>query len=292
MTFTIGCDPEIFITQNGEAVSAHGLIPGTKSEPFKIEGGAYQIDGTALEFNTDPVPYNAFSEWNEKIVVVMKELEKAVKAKGNYKFNISPVQEYNPEYLASLPDESKELGCDPDFCAYTLKENPRPDGDRPFRTGAGHIHVGWGANIPIENPEHHEICAGFIKMLDCTVGLLMVCMDRDPRRRELYGKAGAYRAKPYGVEYRYPSNVWIATKTRRKVVFNSIQRAVHYASSGHTVESLLRISEADLQKILNEGDVASATQLLHRRIGGTTSQYLSSMDYAAISAKYDKVGGE
>lgn len=65
----------------------------------------------------------------------------------------------------------------------------RPEGDRLFRTGAGHIHIGWGADIPVDNREHHEICASFVKMLDATVGLFMTCIDRDPRRRELYGKA-------------------------------------------------------------------------------------------------------
>jgi hypothetical protein len=30
MKITIGCDPELFVTQDGKFRSAHGLIPGTK----------------------------------------------------------------------------------------------------------------------------------------------------------------------------------------------------------------------------------------------------------------------
>lgn len=262
--FTVGVDPEIFLTLDGKAVSAYGLIEGSKEKPFPVPSGAYQVDGTAVEFNTDPVPLNDFTTFNAKMVTVMKELQKAVSAKGDYKFNISPVQDYDQEYLDSLPDESKELGCDPDYNAYTMEENPRPDGERPFRTGAGHIHVGWGADIPVENREHHEICAGFVKMLDATVGLFMTCIDRDPRRRELYGKAGAYRAKPYGVEYRFPSNVWIQEKALRKAVHTLVGKAVSYMESGASVSKATGQTEEQIRYILDNGDAFLAKQVLRK----------------------------
>lgn len=269
--FTVGVDPEIFLTLDGKAVSAYGLIEGSKEKPFPVPSGAYQVDGTAVEFNTDPVPLNDFTTFNAKMVTVMKELQKAVSAKGNYKFNISPVQDYDQEYLDSLPDESKELGCDPDYNAYTMEENPRPDGERPFRTGAGHIHVGWGADIPVENREHHEICAGFVKMLDATVGLFMTCIDRDPRRRELYGKAGAYRAKPYGVEYRFPSNVWIQEKTLRKAVHTLVGKAVNYMESGYSVRRITGQTEEQIRYILDNGNAILAKQVLRK--SGIIAEY-------------------
>lgn len=263
--FTVGVDPEIFLTLDGKAVSAYGLIEGSKEKPFPVPSGAYQVDGTAVEFNTDPVPLNDFTTFNAKMVTVMKELQKAVSAKGDYKFNISPVQDYDQEYLDSLPDESKELGCDPDYNAYTMEENPRPDGERPFRTGAGHIHVGWGADIPVENREHHEICAGFVKMLDATVGLFMTCIDRDPRRRELYGKAGAYRAKPYGVEYRFPSNVWIQEKVLRKAVHTLVGKAVNYMEAGYSIIKVTGKTEEQIRYILDNGDAFLAKKVLRDR---------------------------
>lgn len=256
--FTIGVDPEIFLRKDGQPVSAHGLIPGDKKAPHPVPGGAIQVDGTAVEFNTEPVPYEDFEAFNAKIVTVMKNLAAEVKSKGNYQFNISPVQEYSQEYFDSIPDDAKELGCDPDYCAYTLEQNPRPEGDRLFRTGAGHIHVGWGADIPTDNPEHHEICAGFVKMLDATIGLFMTVIDRDPRRRELYGKAGAYRAKPYGVEYRFPSNVWLTTRARRKVVHALLTKAVYYMTRGYDCRSILAIDEETVRTILNNGDWVNA----------------------------------
>jgi hypothetical protein len=57
MEFKIGADPEFFLRDKatGKFVSAHGLIPGTKRQPMKVDKGAVQVDGMALEFNIDPV---------------------------------------------------------------------------------------------------------------------------------------------------------------------------------------------------------------------------------------------
>lgn len=263
--FTIGVDPEIFLLDDKKPISAHGLIPGDKKTPHPVPGGAIQVDGTAVEFNTDPVPSNNFEEFNAKIVTVMKELQNEVRKKGNYRFNISPVQEYSQEYFDSIPKEAKELGCDPDYNAYTMEQNPRPEGDRLFRTGAGHIHVGWGANIPTDNEEHHEICANFVKMLDATVGLFMTVIDRDPRRRELYGKAGAYRTKPYGVEYRFPSNVWLTSRLRRKAVHAQVCWAISTMKQGYGVVNVTGVSEEEIRRILDTGDVAAAKRLLRKQ---------------------------
>lgn len=38
--FTIGVDPEFFLTLNGKPVSAHGLIPGDKKETLFLSSEA------------------------------------------------------------------------------------------------------------------------------------------------------------------------------------------------------------------------------------------------------------
>jgi Phage phiEco32-like COOH.NH2 ligase-type 2 len=270
MVFTLGCDPEVFVKKDGAPISAYGLIPGNKTAPYKTERGAVQVDGMALEFNTNPVDYNDFDGFNENIVRTKAALKTFLTERGDGKYNIVeiPVMEFDPAYLASQPDEAKELGCDPDYDAYTLKPNPRPDGDRPFRTGAGHVHVGWGADIPVDNEEHIEICANFVRTLDATVGLFMTFIDRDPRRRELYGKAGAFRPKPYGVEYRTPSNVWIRNKDRRFLMHNLINRAISHQQSGNSFESLsCGLTSSQVQKCINEGKVSLAATVLVEKLG-------------------------
>lgn len=262
--FTIGCDPEIFIIDGkGNPVSAHGLIEGTKEKPFPVSSGAYQVDGMAVEFNTDPVVHSDFNGFNQRVIEVIGQLKAAVKKNNKqYKFFTGSVLDFPKEYFDSLPDSVKELGCDPDYNAYTMEENPRPDGERLFRTAAGHIHVGWGADIPVDNEEHLEICASFVKMLDATVGLLMTVIDQEPRRRELYGKAGAFRPKSYGVEYRTPSNAWIFSKPARHEVHQAVNRAISYMRQGHSIEGLTGVTPEVLQKIINEGDRSRAINLL------------------------------
>lgn len=262
--FSFGCDPELFLVdKDGKPVSAHDLIPGTKAEPYKCPSGAYQVDGIAAEFNTDPVESSDFSTFNANIVRVIKELDTAVKkTKPDARFNIAPVMEFDQEFADALPEEAKELGCDPDYDAYTLKPNPRPDGDRLFRTASGHLHIGWGSDIPTDNEEHMQICADFVKMLDATVGLIMTYIDRDPRRRELYGKAGAFRPKPYGVEYRTPSSVWLKNKTYRQAVWQGMNYAISRLRGGYDVLRATGHPTEVIQSIINTGDVSSAERIL------------------------------
>ena len=268
MPFTLGCDPEVFVKKDGAPVSAHGLIPGNKSAPFKTERGAVQVDGMALEFNTDPVDQNDFDGWNENIVRTKAALKTFLTERGDGKYNIVevPVMDFGMEYLDAQPEEAKELGCDPDYDAYTLKPNPRPDGDRPFRTGAGHVHIGWGADIPTDNEDHIQICANFVRTCDATVGLFMTFIDRDPRRRELYGKAGAFRPKSYGVEYRTPSNVWIRNKDRRFMMHNLINRAITHQQSGNPFSSVsVGLTSEQVRDVINRGDHSVAFQILNEK---------------------------
>lgn len=261
-TFTIGCDPEIFLTRGKAPVSAHGVIPGTKNEPHPVPRGAVQVDGMAVEFNTEPVvledeafPLGNFDGFNENIITVMKEMKGLVtKTDSDLGFNIVPVQEFPAELIEEQPKEARELGCNPDFNAYTGKENEAPDGGAVnFRTAAGHIHIGWGEGIPVEHPDHFEICRTFVKYLDCTVGLYMCLIDPEPRRRVLYGKAGAFRPKSYGVEYRTPSNVWLTSKQRRQDVFALSRFAVAAARNEYKAKQFTKLDIEQVRECIDEG---------------------------------------
>lgn len=261
MTFTLGCDPEIFVKKNGKPIAiSETSLPGDKKEPFKTMYGAVQQDGAAAEFNTNPVQCQDFEGFNQNIVRTMADLRGFVGdvtiAKG------VTVMDFSEEYMASLPDTTKELGCDPDYNAYTLLPNPRPDGDRLFRTAAGHVHVGWGADIPVDNAEHMEICSSFVKMMDATVGMFMTFIDREPRRRELYGKAGAFRPKSYGVEYRTPSNAWIWNRPRRLLFHYFTNLAINKMKEGYSAERVTGVPEGEIVNIINEGSWRQAVNVI------------------------------
>jgi hypothetical protein len=218
----IGTDPEVFVKSmtTGEFISGHDLIPGTKEEPFAVQGGAIQVDGLACEFNTDPVDNSV--EFTQNISSVMSTLEEKIKSVDpDYSIAIVPTATFNREYFDSLPEEPKVLGCTPDFSAYTMKENIPPETTEPFRTGAGHIHIGWSYGEDVTNAEHLKKCAEVVKQLDAVLYPSSLIWDRDKKRRTLYGKIGAFRPKHYGVEYRPLSNAYLARKDIQEFVFDT-----------------------------------------------------------------------
>lgn len=233
----IGCDPEIFFRdrQTGKFISAHDRIPGTKVDPFKVPGGAIQVDGTAAEINIDPAM--SIQEFQGNVNRVITNLRERV---PGVDLVYDPTVEFDRDYFESLPKETRELGCNPDFCAWTEKVNPSPDGDSTtMRTASGHIHVGWRSDDdkdnPLVNPNdpvHFEDCISVVKQLDYYVGMFAIRWDPDVKRRSLYGKAGAFRPKPYGVEYRTPSNVWLRSPSVQGWIFEAVRKAVYDLGQG------------------------------------------------------------
>jgi hypothetical protein len=123
--------------------------------------------------------------------------------------------------MAQVPAESKVLGCEPDFNAYTMQANPVPDAEVTYRTASGHIHIGWTEGMDVNDPGHLEACQMLVKHLDASIGLLNAVFEPTNTRRDLYGKAGAFRPKSYGVEYRTLSNSWLLDDRYATLIFNS-----------------------------------------------------------------------
>ena len=223
LEFTFGADPEFFVQKNGIPVSAHGLIPGDKKNPHKVGWGAVQVDGMALEFNIDPAKGEAGFVRNLK--EVMNTIMLMV---PEYQVYDKPVADFGFDYIQGQPDEAKELGCEPDFNAYTMDINPRPNAATPFRTASGHIHIGWTGGVDPHDSGHFEACATLAKMLDVYLGVPSLLWDEDDRRRELYGKAGSFRPKSYGMEYRTLSNRWLRSDKPylSRFIFNNCVDAV------------------------------------------------------------------
>lgn len=219
----VGCDPELFVTNDdGNPRSAWGLIPGTKTSPYKVPKGAVQVDGMALEFNIDPAKDE--EEFVDNIRTVMTEMRKMVPDKFN--FHIEPSVAFNGNHLRAQPKEAKELGCEPDFNAYTLKENPKPNSATTLRTASGHVHIGLLEGADVTKEDHHIWCATLVKHLDLWLGLRSLEWDKDQTRRRLYGNPGAYRPKPYGLEYRVLSNAWLKDEKYTRFVYKQVKACI------------------------------------------------------------------
>jgi len=249
--FMLGSDPEVFLRNplNGEFISSVRKIGGSKERPMPIDeqGNAVQEDNVAVEFNTPPC--QSAADFIKHININKEWIAEKAKSLG-LEMCIIPSAEFTDEQLHSR--EAQTFGCEPDFNAWKDgRMNPRPRSkNKNLRSCGGHIHVAldMGVDDPIE----------VIKAMDLFVGCLMLEFDHDKQRRELYGKAGAFRYKPYGVEYRTASNAWIETDERIQWAWDQSEKALAYARSGKgfTEEQGIRI-----QRCINESDMDLLAEL-------------------------------
>lgn len=217
----IGSDPEFFLaTADGQFVNAFdgfatGVIAGTKKAPEKTSYGAIQVDGMAIELNTKPT-----ADPEQFSRMLQAGLADAM-ARFKARVNEGSVQAFDMDYLCEQAPEAIDLGCDPDFNAWRGGEaNPRPEVLTPYRTAGGHIHVGWNlGDMMAYSKPHWDECCSMVRHLDYALGLWSLPLDtKGALRRKLYGNAGAFRPKPYGVEYRVLSNFWLMKPALQKEV--------------------------------------------------------------------------
>jgi hypothetical protein len=259
---TIGADPEVFLKdKDGVHRSSIGKIGGSKELPQAMKGlpeGFYvQEDNVAAEFNIPPsTTAVAFSA---NIARGLKYLEKLAKKNGLI-VDIIPAVHFDPQEFYDA--KALELGCDPDFNAWTDAKNPRPVPPATLRTAAGHVHIGFPAT-------GKQDVLDLIKLLDLRVSIPLVLKYPMTERRSLYGKAGAYRPTPYGCEYRTPDNYWLADKNSRMWMFKTVYNAVsdllddrrRYGTKSMLFEEINQFRSM-ICKAINEGDTKTAEQVM------------------------------
>jgi hypothetical protein len=222
---TIGADPELFVMREDKFVSGHDMLPGNKYDPFRVKDGAVQVDGTALEFNIDPCSTaNEFVKRIDGVVTIMKRMVHHVSP--SYRVVAAPTALYTDDYWKTVPESAKILGCEPDYDAWTGEVNPKPNDAVSFRTGSGHIHIGWTEDEDPHDVNHFSDCIRVVKQMDCILYPVSFLWDNDRKRRELYGKPGAFRPKPYGAEYRVLSNAWVSDPDVQEWIFNATQHGM------------------------------------------------------------------
>lgn len=213
MTIKIGTDPEFFLTKNDRFISAAGYFPGTKRKPFPVIDGAVQVDGTALEFNITAA--DTEDEFTHRIFSVLKQLaDMIVKKIPGADIALTPVANFDEAEWESIPESAKVLGCDPDYDAYTGMVNPSPADrilDTPLRTASGHIHIGWTSGMKVRDPRHFDDCVRVARVF-ADSGIFNPKTEAEATRLAYYGMNGSFRPKPYGVELRAPSNLWLGSE--------------------------------------------------------------------------------
>lgn len=220
--FTIGCDPEIFLKdQAGNFKSVIGLLGGDKWVPRKLTevGHACLEDNVAVEFNIPPCSsFEQFKQEVQKTMSMVKEI-----LPQNLSYDTSSAVSFPDSELAC--EAAWLFGCEPDYNAWTKSENDKPHSvDKNLRSAGGHVHV--GSDIAINDP------IAVVRAMDLFLGVPSTQLDSGTLRRELYGKAGAFRFKPYGVEYRTLSNFWIFNDALIQWVYEGTRKALAFVASG------------------------------------------------------------
>lgn len=249
--FKIGADPEFFLRnkETGAHISAHGIVMGNKLNPYPLQCGACQVDGTAVEFNIDPT--ETPEEFVHNIHTVLKQIRRMVPPK--LEFDFSPCIEYNPVYFKALPKISVELGCVPDWNCYTRTLNPQPKDVGTMRTGAGHLHVGWTDGEDVEDEVHMDNCVLLAQKLDAVLYPAARHWDKDIKREFMYGNRGAFRPKHYGVEYRTPSNAWLRHPKLWPWLFDRTMQIARMVADGVDPESHREMFVAPHKELLENG---------------------------------------
>ena len=119
----------------------------------------------------------------------------------------------------------------------------------------GHISIGWD---DFTQDQQLDI----IKAMDATLGLESVLLDDDTERKKLYGKAGCFRFREYGIEYRSLSNFWIKNDESLNWAWNTTMKAIELVNSGK-IEEVKELGNYIVEAI-NTNNKELAQELLNK----------------------------
>lgn len=269
---TIGCDPEFFlIDPKGSLVSAIGIVPGTKEEPHTLpNGGGLQVDNVALEFST-PIAKDGRT-LVEILQATFKDVKEALPE--GYSIVARPSAIFSDDQLDH--PEAHRFGCEPDFDAWELEVNEKPEHPNAnFRSCGGHIHVG---HVPGDGNEFLHDPYGkveVVKTMDLLHGIISTILDNSPEaieRRKLYGGAGCHRPTNYGVEYRVLSNFWMKSPQLVMLMDSLTQDALALVRDGKHSAIIELIGGDKIKAVINEGKVDDADMIIKEHLGDLLSK--------------------
>lgn len=251
---TIGADVEVFLedVQKEEIVSAEGIIKGTKNEPYVFDPQnkyfATSLDNVLAEFCIPPTKHE--DEWVANLKKSVNYIQSILPQNLGVKIAQSAV--LNNKYLRTK--NAQTFGCEPDYNAWTRDINQKPCAtNKRLRSAGGHIHVGF-ANPDVDTVEK------LIRTMDLFLGVPSVIQERDNERKLLYGKAGAFRFKDYGCEYRTISNYYLETDATMRWAFNATMKAIDFVNAGRYDE--LDARGEDVVACINNNNKSLADHLI------------------------------
>lgn len=254
---TIGFDAEVFLKDpsTNKIVSAIPYINGTKHTPMALPSGGFMHHDNVLAEIGAP-PSTSSERFVRYVNQALVDLETHISEYG-LTYVITSAETLESEYL--MDSQAQEFGCEAEYCIYgkkgrTIQLSSSDLGN--IRTAGGHIHM----SLPSRSIQHISRC---VYICDALLGLYSVMNSPNGlNRRKFYGKAGSFRPKPYGLEYRVPDNFWLASDT---YMYN-IHKIAKYIATLNTknlnsaiksVNALMDYGES-LQDIINTNNIKKA----------------------------------
>jgi hypothetical protein len=193
----IGGDAEFFLKKDGVVFPASEVIPGTKEKPHTLENGVCHPDGLSLEVGFPPA--DTPREFLCNILKVIQEVRlKYLDPNGVQFTDESEVQ------ISGIKAAEKdfERGCSSENFAWGAHGEAIKQLDTTadtHRFSGFHIHLGFTKG-QTGTPTQVQDMAILARVMD---GFVMKhrLFTTDLRSKQ-YGGYGAFRVKPYGIEYR------------------------------------------------------------------------------------------
>lgn len=235
----LGSDPELFFIKDGQVVPSFKVI--------LEESESVKRDGFQLELN--PSADTCRERGGSYIAMAIREAQR-IAASAGVELAFSVGHTISDEVWKNTPISVKRFGCHPTENVQEPKHKRVTGLRERFRAGAGHIHLGYSKTAI---PDHELL----VKVLDIVAGNTLVILDRDEAnvmRRKNYGRAGEYRIKPYGLEYRVPSNFWLRHYVLWSLASGLCRNALGIVYSKLGEDLVSRYDMKDIRNAINNND--------------------------------------
>lgn len=241
----IGSDPEFFFEKDGKVVPSIEVVT---EETDRVKRDGFQGELNPRSSHCREIAGSSVA----RALLEANRIARQVGAQVSFQQSVV----IDDETWQRAPDEIKRFGCNPTVNVHE-EDFERGDGmNERFRSAGGHIHLGVTKKIKAKY-------MNLVKVLDIVVGNTCVLIDRDPsnaRRRKIYGRAGEFRLKPYGLEYRVPSNFWLKNYKLFSMVTGLCRNAVSIIVEKKEKELFKYFDFDKVRQAINENDYELALQ--------------------------------
>lgn len=193
-----GTDAEFFLADaDGNVIPASKVIPGKKFDPFILEHGVCHPDGLSLEVGCPP------SDTPEGMLTNLFNVLQEVKTRFLDPAGVSIITNMSVDStkVKGTTKEDLDFGCGSEYdrSSPSMFKRSNRDPSQAMRFSGFHIHIGYTEGQE-DNYWTFLDASRLVAVLDTLVR--KYSLDTSADRAEQYGGIGAFRIKPYGIEYR------------------------------------------------------------------------------------------